>query len=167
MVPGVFGAIIGIFGTLISRGADILEKRTEDNIQLELAKSNERIAQLELEKAKVAGQVEVDMAREDSMREQQTAIEQAQSALMEASMSLTAKTDKADTSTFGTMIRAGIRPILTVLYSAAFLYVVWVATTPEIIIQQADAIFFAFIDTAVAITLWWFGIRKGSDNRRF
>ena len=165
MIPGIWGAIVGLLGTLLSRGADILDKKSEASAQLELAKSNERVAALELEKAKVAGQVQLQVAHEDAIKAQQIAIEQAQAALMQASMQLTQATDAADKSPLGTFIRAMIRPLLTLVYSAAFLYIVYTASTPEIVKSQAAAIFFAFIDTAVAITLWWFGIRKGTNSK--
>ena len=59
-------------------------------------------------------------------------------------------------------IRAVIRPVLTIIYSLMFLYVIWFALTPENIVKQADVVFAAFIEVSVGITLWWFGLRRGT-----
>ena len=165
MVPGLWGSIIGMLGTLISRGSDIYEKKQEDKAQLALADSQVNLMKLELEKFKLQTQGDIETIKANIEASLAQANITADTHSMIASMKLAQATDKADTSKLGTIIRAGLRPILTLLYTAGFLYVVFVATTDKIIEAQADAIFFAFIDTAVAITLWWFGIRK-SDRAK-
>ena len=166
MVPGLWGSIIGMLGTLISRGSDMFEKNQDDKNNLQVLAAQERMAQIELEKLRLqsaADLTKLQAQAEISKRESEIA---AEAKTMTASMTLTQATDEADKSKIGTMIRAGLRPILTILYTVGFLYVVYVATTEEIVKAQADAIFFAFIDTAVAITLWWFGIRKSDRVRK-
>ena len=52
MVPGAVGAIVGLIGTVISRFTDIWEKKEEAGIQLELAKRNKELAEIELRKSR-------------------------------------------------------------------------------------------------------------------
>ena len=162
MVAGIAGAIIGLFGTAISRWTDIVEKKSETKYQIDLAKSNEAIARLELEKEQLRAASEVSRAQIDAKGRADEANAKAESAIMAASYAHDQVLAEADTSRFGRIVRGILRPILTIVYSTVFLFVVWYATTPEIVVAQAEAIFGAFIETAVAITLWWFGLRRGS-----
>lgn len=162
MVAGVAGAIVGLVGTLISRWTDIVEKRTEAAHQLEIAKANERVAKLELDKETVRANAQTSTAALEAKARADEANAKAESAIMAASFKHDTSLAGADDSKFGTMVRGVVRPLLTLLYTAIFLFVVWYATTPEIINTQAASIFGAFIETAVAITLWWFGIRRGN-----
>ena len=162
MVAGIAGAIIGLFGTAISRWTDIVEKKSETKYQIDLAKSNEAIARLELEKEQLRAASEVSRAQIDAKGRADEANAKAESAIMAASYAHDQVLAEADTSRFGRIVRGILRPILTIVYSTVFLFVVWYATTPEIVHAQAEAIFGAFIETAVAITLWWFGLRRGS-----
>lgn len=162
MIPGIFGSIIGLLGTAISRWTDIAEKSAETKYQLELAKSNERVTQLELEKERLRVQSQTDVAQLEAKARAEEANAKAESAIMTASYKHDEDIAGADNSKFGTLVRGILRPFLTVIYTCTFLFVVWYATTPEIINAQAVSIFGAFIETAVAITLWWFGLRRGS-----
>lgn len=162
MIPGIFGSIIGLLGTAISRWTDIAEKKAETKYQLELAKSNERVTQLELDKEKLRAQTQTAVAQLEAKARADEANAKAESAIMTASYRHDEDLAGADGSKFGTLVRGILRPFLTVIYTVTFLFVVWYATTPEIINSQAVAIFGAFIETAVAITLWWFGLRRGS-----
>ena len=162
MIAGAAGAIIGLFGTAISRWTDIIEKKSEAGYQLDLAKSNAEIAKIELEKEKLRMENEVSKAQIEAQGRADDANAKAESAIMTASYAHDQVLAEADTSQFGRIVRGVLRPILTIVYSGIFLFVVWYATTPEIVVAQAEAIFGAFIETAVAITLWWFGLRRGS-----
>lgn len=162
MIPGVFGAIVGLFGTAISKWTDIYERKTESQVQIELAKSNERLQSLELEKERIRASAQANVAQTEAKARADEANAKAESAIMVASYSNAQNDSTEDSSTFGTVVRGVLRPLLTIVYSSTFLFVVWYATTPEIIQAQAEAIFGAFIETAVAITLWWFGLRRGS-----
>lgn len=162
MPTGIIGAIIGLFGTAISRWTDISEKKIEDKYQMEIAKSNEKIAQLELQKEQARAQSQANVAQLEAKARADEANAKAESAIMAASYKHDAELASADDSTFGKFIRGVLRPFLTIVYTMTFLGVVWYATTPEIIKAQAAGIFGAFIETSVAITLWWFGLRKGS-----
>lgn len=161
MPPGIIGAIIGLLGTLISRWADIKDKHAEDATQLELARSNERIAAMELEKEKVRARAEENAANIAAQSRADEANAKAEAAIMAASYTHDSNLSYEDGSKIGQFIRGIIRPTLTIVYSATFLWVVWYATTPAIIVSEAPALFAAFIEVAVAVTLWWFGIRKG------
>lgn len=162
MLPGVFGAIIGLLGTVISRWTDILEKKSESKYQVELAKSNERVAELELDKERERAKSQVDVAHLEAKARADEANAKAESAIMTASYKHDESLAGADDSKFGTVVRGVLRPFLTLIYTVTFLAVVWFGTTPEIIASQAVGIFGAFIETSVAITLWWFGLRRGS-----
>ncbi len=161
MGTGIFGAIIGLLGTLISRGTDIFEKASESKFQLEMAKYNERVAQLELEKEKTRTNGQVEVAALEAKSRADEANAKAEAAIMTASYSHDAKVADEDGSAFGRLVRGILRPVLTMTYTSMFLFVVYLGTTEEIIVQQAPAVFGAFIEVAVAITLWWFGIRRG------
>lgn len=162
MVAGIAGAIVGLVGTLISRWTDIVEKKEETKHQLEIAKANERVAKLELDKETVRANAQTSTAALEAKARADEANAKAEAAIMAASFKHDQSLSAADESKFGTIVRGVVRPLLTIVYTAIFLFVVWYATTPEIIVSQAAAIFGAFIETAVAITLWWFGIRRGS-----
>lgn len=161
MGTGIFGAIVGLLGTLISRGTDIFEKAAESKFQLEMAKYNEKVAQLELEKEKLRSQVKIESATLDAKARADEANAKAESAIMTASYSHDIKLSDEDGSKFGKLVRGILRPVLTLIYTSMFLYVVYLGTTKEIINNQSTAVFGAFIEVAVAITLWWFGIRRG------
>lgn len=162
MGSGIFGAIIGLFGTIISRWTDIAEKKNEGKYQIEIAKSNERIAQLELDKEKVRSDSEITTASLEAKARADEANAKAESAIMTSSYKHDVELANMDESYFGKLVRGVVRPLLTLLYSAIFLFVVWYATTPEIIKGQASVVFGAFIETSVAITLWWFGLSRGT-----
>lgn len=162
MIAGVAGAVIGLLGTAISRWTDIVEKKSEAGYQLDLAKSNAEIAKIELEKEKLRMENEVSKAQIEAQGRADDANAKAESAIMTASYAHDQVLAEADSSKFGRIVRGVLRPILTIVYSGIFLFVVWYATTPEIVNAQAEVIFGAFIETAVAITLWWFGLRRGS-----
>lgn len=162
MVSGVIGAVIGLLGTAISKWTDIYEKKNEDRYQLEAAKNNVEIARLELQKEQIRASSEEKKALIDARARADEAVAKADSATMIASYAAAKDMASSDTSTFGSLIRGIIRPFLTLVYSALFLTVVYYAATPEIIQDQAEAVFGAFIEVSVAITLWWFGLtRKG------
>lgn len=162
MIPGIAGAIIGLLGTLISRWTDIAEKSTETKFQVELGKSNERIAGLELQKEQERAKATVDIAYMEARSRADEANAKADSAIMTASYKHDEDLALADDSKFGTIVRGVLRPFLTLVYTLTFLSVVWYATTDDIVAAQAAGIFSAFIETSVAITLWWFGLRRGS-----
>lgn len=162
MIAGTFGAIVGLLGTIVSRWTDIAEKKAESKYQLELAKSNERIAQLELDKEVTRAKSQTDVAALEAKSRADEANAKAEAAIMTASYSHDAKVADEDGSAFGRLVRGILRPVLTMTYTSMFLFVVYLGTTEEIIVQQAPAVFGAFIEVAVAITLWWFGIRRGS-----
>lgn len=162
MVAGVFGAIIGLLGTAISKWTDIYEKKAESSFQLEIAKSNEKIQQLELDKERIRATSQANVAASQAQAQAAEASAKADAAIMVASYKHAQSESEEDTSAFGQMVRGVLRPLLTLVYSTLFLMVVWYSTTPEIVNAQAAAIFSAFIETSVAITLWWFGLRRGS-----
>lgn len=162
MGTGVFGAIIGLFGTIISRWTDIAEKKNESKFQLELAKANEKVAQLEYDKESLRAKATVDVASLEAKARADEANAKAESAIMTSSYKHDIELSSVDDSYFGKLIRGIVRPLLTFMYSTIFLAIVYFATTPGIIEAQATAIFSAFIETSVAITLWWFGLRRGS-----
>lgn len=162
MGAGIFGAIIGLLGTAISRWTDIMEKKAETKYQVEIAKSNERISQLELDKERLRAEAQVEAAQVVAQSRADEANAKAETAIMTASYKHDQELASVDDSAFGRIVRGVLRPFLTLVYTLTFLFVVWVATTPVIVESQAVAIFGAFIETAVAITLWWFGLRRGS-----
>ena len=165
MIPGVWGSIIGMIGTLITRGSDMFEKGQDAKTNIQILAAQERMAQIELEKIRIQSATDLTKLQAQAEISKKSAEISAEAKTMAASMILTQVTDEADKSKIGTMIRAGLRPILTICYTGGFLYVVFIATTDEIVKAQAGAIFFAFIDTAVAVTLWWFGIRRSDSNK--
>lgn len=162
MVPGAVGAIVGLIGTVISRFTDIWEKKEESGIQLELAKRNKELAEIELKKEQIRAQSQADVANSQAMARADEANAKAEAAIMAASYSHDTKIAEDDKTAMGAFIRAVIRPVLTIIYSLMFLYVIWFALTPENIVRQADVVFAAFIEVSVGITLWWFGLRKGT-----
>ena len=60
--PVTIGAIVGLIGTVISRFTDIWEKKEEAGIQLELAKRNKELAEIELKKEQIRAQSQADVA---------------------------------------------------------------------------------------------------------
>lgn len=162
MVPGVFGAIVGLLGTIISRAADIYEKKNETSDQLELAKEQRKSLELEVQKERIRAESEANSANITAMARADEANAKAESAIMTAAYTHDTTTAFEDTSKIGAFIRGVLRPMLTLAYSGFFLWLVWFSATPTNIMGQAEVIFAAFIEVAVGITLWWFGIRKAS-----
>ena len=164
MFPGVIGTIVGLIGTVISRVADIYEKKSESTMQLELAKENTKAAQLELQKEQVRAQAEENAANITAMSRADEANAKAEAAIMSASYSHDKVIAYEDQSKIGAFIRGILRPTLTIVYSGIFLWLVWYSASPNVIESQAPVIFAAFIEVAVGITLWWFGIRRSSSR---
>lgn len=160
MIPGVMGALIGLIGTGLSRATDIFEKSAEAKVQVELSQRNAEIARIELETEKLRVQKEITTTAIEARARADEANAKAESAIMAASYKHDQALSLEDTSKFGAFIRNIVRPLLTLAYGGMFLYVILQAISDEIILKQADIIFGAFIETAVGITLWWFGLRR-------
>lgn len=164
MVPGAVGATIGLVGTVVSRFTDIWEKKSDAEIQYKLAQVNKDVANLEYLKEKARLESSEKITQIEALSRADDANAKAESAIMQASYEHDRTLAQADKTVLGNFIRAVIRPLLTVIYSGAFLYVIFFATNEEIINRQADMIFAAFIEVSVGITLWWFGMRRKSDR---
>lgn len=160
MIPGVMGAIIGLIGTGLSRATDIFEKSAEAKVQVELSKQNAEIAKLELQKEQLRANTQLTTTAIEARARADEANAKAESAIMAASYDHDKVISLEDTSKLGAFIRNIVRPLLTLAYGGMFLYVILQAMDGEIIAKQADMIFGAFIETAVGITLWWFGLRR-------
>lgn len=161
MVPGAIGALIGLVGTALSRATDIWEKKSEAQTQFELGKQNVEVARAELEKEKLRLQNQASVAQIEAKARADEANAKAESAIMVASYGHDKTISLEDTSKIGAFVRNVVRPILTLSYGAMFLYVIFQSLTDEIIAKEAEMIFAAFIEVAVGITLWWFGLRRG------
>lgn len=164
MVPGAVGAIVGLIGTVVSRFTDIWEKRSDAEIQFKLSQLNKDIANLEYLKEKARLESSEKISEIEALSRADEANAKAESAILVSSYEHDKTLAQADKTILGNFIRAVIRPVLTVIYSGAFLYVIFFATNEEIIDRQADMIFAAFIEVSVGITLWWFGMRRKSDK---
>lgn len=142
MIPGLLGAVTGIFGSLITSGLKIWEKRLALQ-EMELKHKHE--INLLQEQAKIRGQ---EMEHEATLAD------------LKAWMETRTASYQQDTG-YGDSNLRWVRPCITgLLYVlvGTFWFSIGDIVTPEGI-SMKNAVVFAIVDYAGMATAWWFGDR--------
>jgi hypothetical protein len=152
MFTGLAGIIAGLFGTAVTKYFEAKDKQTAHEMQKDINASNERIANIEIEKVKLTVAANKSIAQSES-----------ESKITLGSFTHDSDIGKEPDSLIG-FIRKVIRPYLTIAFSSIFLYWVWYLMTPDVAKIHMGAFIGAFIELTVAIVLWWFGIRPAPKS---